>query len=464
MLLCVMGMGLRSGFNIWAALIVLLVGGSAYSAINSPIPDLETLDVPSELFPLTELPIDSTIQIRTEMETLESKQHWFELREKILSDSGNRLSKEFLVPEGLKERTKFWFDIYTRYGLAHHIIHHARYPWIIFRVLDNSEMLSNAKGPLWLRQDRSSKFAKAETAKIRKALLKLAKMKDYTNLGALERDLFNKLLPIKGSRRSVFAAAAENIRSQLGQRDFFQRGLINSSKYLPYMEDEFRSLGLPTELTRMPFVESSFNEEAYSKVGASGIWQIMPRTGKAYMIVDTHIDERNSPLKATRTAGRLLRSYYKALGNSWPLAITSYNNGIGNIQKAIKSAGSRDLPTIIARYHRGDFKFASSNFYSCMLASLYAEKYNELIFKDMPREPLQEREVLQLANRTSVKVLQKSIGLDVKELMKYNRDLKIAIRLNKTLPRGFMLHLPPGYKSRLLREVGTQDKKSKPRT
>jgi membrane-bound lytic murein transglycosylase D len=398
------------------------------------------------------------------METLESKQAWFDLREKILSDSGNRISKDFQVPDGLKQRTKFWFDIYTRYGIAHHIIHHARFPWIVYRVLDNSQLLANGKGPLWLRQDRGSKFAKAETAKIKKALRKLSKMKDYTNLGPLERDLFNKLLPVKGKRSKVFAAAAENLRSQLGQRDFFQRGLVNSSKYLPYMEDEFRALNLPTELTRMPFVESSFNEEAYSKVGASGIWQIMPRTGKAYMIVNNHIDERNSPLKATRTAGKLLRSYYKALGNSWPLAITSYNNGIGNIQKAIKAARSRDLATIIERYHRGDFKFASSNFYSCMLASLYAEKYNELIFKSMPREPLQEREVLHLSSRTTVKTLQKSIGLNMKELLKYNRDLKIAARLNRPLPRGFQVHLPPGYKSKLLRGVVKQDRKSKPQT
>jgi membrane-bound lytic murein transglycosylase D len=230
------------------------------------------------------------------------------------------------------------------------------------------------------------------------------------------------------------------------------------------MESEFRRLGLPTELTRLPFVESSFNEDARSKAGASGVWQIMPRTGLSYrMMVNDKIDERNSPLKATYVAGKPLHSYNHALG-SWPLTITSYNHGIGNIQKAIKRARSRDLTEIIARYHRGDFKFASANYYTCFLAALYAEKYNELIFKDVPRQPLQEHEVIKLSGATGLTALQRRTGLDRKELLKYNLDLRSALRGNLHLPRGYELHLPPGYKSRLLRQVGAEPKAPRDRT
>ncbi len=379
-----------------------------------------------------------------------------------MRDFGNRLSPEFKVPSGLDERTKFWFDIYARYGEAFHIVHHIRYPWIVYKVVDTTDLIENGKGPLWLRRDRGNKLAKKTATEVREALRKLARRKEYSNLSALEKDLYDKLMPLPGPRRAVFRLAAENVRTQLGQRDFFQRGLINSSRYLPYMEEEFKKLGLPTELTRMPFVESSFNEEAYSKVGASGIWQIMPRTGKAYMRVDGSIDERNSPLKATVAAGRLLRSYYRAM-DSWPLTITSYNHGIGNIQTAIRKANSRDLAEIIARYHAGDFRFASSNFFTCFLAALHAEKYHELIFKDLPRQPLQEREVVKLAGHTKARYLTKVTGLTKDELLRYNLDLRAVFKQNGTVPRGFQLHLPPDAASRLTRQIGAGDKARTPR-
>lgn len=420
-------------------------------------------DSPHEIFPLMQAPRDMPEPVRSEAAGGATDRQWNELRKKILADFAGRMGSEFKIAEGLRERTEFWFDIYARYGEAHHIIHHVRYPWIVFRVVDTTETLLNGKGPAWLRRDRGAKQAKKAADEIRAALRRLAKRKNYENLPPLEKDLYDKLQAVQGPRKSVIRLAAESVRSQLGQKDFFQRGLINSSRYLPYMEDEFVKLGLPPELTRMPFVESSFNEDAYSKVGASGIWQIMPRTGKAYMIVNPLIDERNSPLKATVTAARLLRSYYKAL-DSWELAITSYNNGIGNIQKAIRKAKSRDLATIISRYHQGDFRFASSNFYTCFLAALYAEKYHELIFKEIPREPLQEREVIKLVGSTRARFLPKVTGLADKEILKYNLDLRSAFKKNATLPRGYQLHLPPGYKDRMLRQIGTQDKRGKTRT
>lgn len=421
------------------------------------------VEVNQETFPLTDLAAaGATLPPRSEPPNLESREAWQLLRNKILADFGSRIAPEFHVQEGLRDRTEFWFDIYTRFGEAHHVIHHVLYPWIVFKVVDTSELLATGKGPLWLRRERGEKLARAQTVEIRAVLRRLAKRTQFTNLSAPERELYDKLMPLRGPRRTVFRIAANNVRSQLGQKDFFARGLVDSSRYLPHMEEEFGRLGLPTELTRMPFVESSFNEEARSKVGASGIWQIMPKTGQQYMLVSAQIDERNSPLKATRTAGRLLHSYNHAL-NSWPLTITSYNHGIGNIQKAIRIAKSHDLAQIIARYHDGDFKFASSNFYTCFLAALYAEKYNELLFKEKPREPLQEFDALRLGGQTRIKYLRKLTGLSEQKLLRFNLDLKSVLRSNGVLPRGYWLHLPPGYRDRIAPQIGTQEKIAKAR-
>jgi membrane-bound lytic murein transglycosylase D len=432
-------------YSTWAQAIAVAGDSMDSGAASSFTADAENENTPHEVFPLIALPNNSPLPIRSEAPTVAGEKKWRELKQKILTDFGSRMTAEFAIPEGLKERTSFWFDIYARYGEAQHIIHHVLYPWVIYRVVDTTETLINSKGPLWLRRDRADKMAKQQLQEVRHILQRLAARKNYDHLSAGEQEFFDKLAGVPGSRRHVFREAAANVRTQLGQRDFYQRGLINSSRYLPYMEDEFRRAGLPTELTRLPFVESSFNEDAYSKVGASGIWQIMPATGRAYMIVNDQIDERNSPLKATVAAARLLRSYYRAQG-SWPLTITSWNNGIGNIQKAIKHARSHDLATIIARYHQGDFRFASSNFFTCFLAALYAEKYNELLFKDIPREPLQEREIIRLSRSTRARSLPRVSGLSTDELLKYNLDLRAALKKNVLLPKGYMLHVPPGHK------------------
>jgi membrane-bound lytic murein transglycosylase D len=367
------------------------------------------------------------------------------MRSRVLNDEANRIGDEFKIPPALRQRTEFWFDIYTRFGSNDHVIHHELYPWIVYKVIDTTEMVSSGKGPLWLRKDRAEKMVRAEVRTIRRTLQKLARMKRFDKLDGLEKDLFEKLQSLPGSRRHVFLEAARNVRKQLGQRDFFRNGLVNSSRYLSYMEKQFQAQGLPVELTRIPFVESSFNEKAFSRAGASGIWQIMPRTGRAYMIVNPSIDERNSPIKASLMAARLLRQIYRST-KSWALTITSYNHGIGNLRTAIRRAHSHDLATIIARYHRGDFKFASSNYFVCFLAALHAEKYNELVFNDLTREPLQEREVVYLKHKTTLQQVLKLTGLTRDQLLSYNLDLKsvIARRSGAYLPRGFELHVPKG--------------------
>lgn len=379
---------------------------------------------------------------------------WADLRDRILADESNRIDNEFHVPPALKSRVAFWFDIYTRYGTNQHVIHHERYPWIIYKVVDTNALITLGKGPLWLRRQRADRLVDAELTKIKQTLRKLSHRRSFRHLHGLELTLYRKLQSVHGPRRRVFRLAANAIRSQLGQRDFFKKGLINSSKYLPYMEKTFTKAGLPIGLTRMPFVESSFNEAAYSKVGASGIWQIMPKTGKAHMIVTHAIDERNSPLKATRAAAKILRRYHRAL-KSWPLAITAYNHGIGNIRKAIRRAHSKNLATIIARYHRDDFQFASANFYTCFLAALHAERYHELLFNDVVREPLQKALTLKLKRRTSISTIERLTRISADKILEYNLDLKATMKHHHpVLPKGFELRLPPTVTSQA-RKLGT---------
>jgi len=375
--------------------------------------------------------------------------------EQILKDPLNRVDDNFTIPEKLERRTKFWFDIYTKYGANHHVIHHIKYPWIVYHIVDGTSEVETGKGPLWLRRERTYKEVERKKREVKTALLRLSRPHNAKKLNELEKSLVSMLAEVKGSRSRVYREAADMIRSQLGQREYFVSGLRNSSRYLPYMEEEFARQGLPVELTRIPFVESSFNENAYSKVGASGIWQIMPRTGKAYLMVNDQIDERNAPLKATRVAADMLRRYNNVL-KSWPLTITSYNHGIGNIRHAIRGARSNDLPTIIERYHQGDFKFASSNFFTCFLAATYAERYQEVVFPTLAKERLQERELVRIGAPIRLKTLMQITGLHQDVIKNYNLDLKNSIEKNILLPRGYELHLPPGFKDKILSKIGAE--------
>lgn len=360
-----------------------------------------------------------------------------------LRDPALRINEDFRIPEILKRRTQFWFDIYTKYGEQHHVIHHTRFPWIVYKIIDLDEHFKGKKLHRWTRYHKGKRLVQKEKNRIRKTLRRLAKRKNFRNLRGLERDLYNKLIGVRGSRKKVFNLAARKIRTQLGQKDFFLNGLKSSNRYLPYMEEEFRDQGLPTELTRIPFVESSFNVKAQSKVGASGIWQIMPRVGKTYFHVNKYIDERNSPLKASMAAADIMKRNYRSL-KDWPLAVTAYNVGSYGVRKALKKSKSTNLPQLITRYHKGSFRFASANFYSSFLAVLHAEKYHQEIFQDLDinkEDPLRYS-VYQLDKKLRAKRLLKLMQIDKETFLAYNMDLKNAVRKNAWVPKGFRLLVP----------------------
>ena len=134
------------------------------------------------------------------------------------------------------------------------------------------------------------------------------------------------------------ASKAERIRGQMGLKDQTREAMKISGRYLGKMERIFKKDNLPLVLTRLPFVESSFNVNAKSKVGASGVWQFMPNSGKHFGLkVNDVIDETNYPFLSTEAAAKHSKRNYEIL-NSWPLAITAYNFGLGNIKKTQKQS------------------------------------------------------------------------------------------------------------------------------
>lgn len=114
-----------------------------------------------------------------------------------------------------------------------------------------------------------------------------------------------------------------------------------SRYYFPLFEEELDKAGLPMELKYLPVIESALNPRAFSKAGASGLWQFMYSTGKMYGLhVNSYIDERREPVKATKAAVKYLSDMYKVY-QDWYLVIAAYNCGPGNVNKAIRRAGGK---------------------------------------------------------------------------------------------------------------------------
>ena len=117
------------------------------------------------------------------------------------------------------------------------------------------------------------------------------------------------------------------------------RVLALAQYYFPMIEEELLKAGLPVELRAMAIIESALQVKAVSRVGASGLWQFMPVTARAYGLeVNSMVDERFDPYKSTKAACKYMKDLYK-MYNDWSLAIAAYNCGPGNVNKALARAG-----------------------------------------------------------------------------------------------------------------------------
>ena len=151
--------------------------------------------------------------------------------------------------------------------------------------------------------------------------------------------------------------------------------------YFPLIEETFRRYDIPLELKYVAIIESAFNPRAESRVGAKGMWQFMYRTALSYGLrIDSYADERMDPLASMDAAARYFKDAYRIFGD-WSLAISSYNCGSGNVNKAIKRAGGRrdfwSIYEYLPRETRG--------YVPAMVGAMYAFRYaNEYGLKAAP--------------------------------------------------------------------------------
>ena len=164
-----------------------------------------------------------------------------------------------------------------------------------------------------------------------------------------------RVLPADEDTRRVSALLAAPCPDDVNFPVFYTANQINAGRIesgnssdsrsgqidlIAVLQDIFRDEGVPHNLAWLAEVESALNPNAESKVGAVGLFQLMPATAERFGLQLFPVDDRKTPDKSARAAACYLRQLYKEFGG-WALALAAYNAGEGRVSRTMKSHNAR---------------------------------------------------------------------------------------------------------------------------
>jgi len=333
-------------------------------------------------------------------------------------------------PPGLEPEIAFWRTVFAETSTTQYLVHDSLYLGVVYETLDLGIDPSDAE-----RRQRTEQ-ARRKYARILEGLATGRREGLTTDerraLGAWPKDVSNAEL----------REAAGRVRTQQGLSDRFLAGLVRSGRWREHIRNSLRAHGVPEELQALPHVESSYNPDARSFVGAAGLWQFTRGTGQRFLRIDHVVDERRDPFRSSEAAAQLLQYNYSILG-SWPLAITAYNHGLAGMRRAKKSMGTDDIETIVRRYNGPAFGFASRNFYVAFLAAEEVDRNAEKYFGSYRPEPPARDLLVVLPDYLRAGTLADAFGVSVATLKLQNPALLDPVWQGaKYVPKGYGLRLP----------------------
>jgi membrane-bound lytic murein transglycosylase D len=347
-------------------------------------------------------------------------------------------SGPFPVPAEIQPNVDFWRHVYGVWSRGEVAFHDNEYMGVVYEV---------ARLPGTVQEGYTNEqkaWVKAREAMYRDRLRSLErKVRAREPLTSSDKELLAKIE--QGGGKGAVYGAEDRLRSQRGVRERFKRGLEISGRYDPDFREIMRAKGVPEDLAYLPHVESSFQTHARSSVGAAGIWQFMPATGRDYgMRVDSAIDERLDPIICADGAARYLSAAHRKLG-SWPLAITSYNHGKGGMANAKAQYGD-DIGKIVKHYNGRAFGFASRNFYASFVAAREVAEHPERYFPEGVRfEEPWPYERLVLRSPMPAQHVASHYGVSTARLTQANLHWRERAADGRSLlPAGSTVWLPPG--------------------
>ena len=207
------------------------------------------------------------------------------------------------------------------------------------------------------------------------------------------------------------------------------RYIPRSGRYFTLMDSIFTAEGVPIDSKYLAIAESRLSYRAHSPMGADGIWQIMPSTGKYYkMQINDFVDDRRDIFKSTEVAAQLLNDTYRYFTNKgaedWLLAYCAYNAGMGSVNKVLTAQGGTKFTDLI-------FKTQETNEYvwKAIAIKYIFENEEEIFAKKFEREPdiLKETKVIQVTLKGHYKLDEwaKAQGTNIGSVYELNPWIKI---------------------------------------
>lgn len=243
-------------------------------------------------------------------------------------------------------------------------------------------------------------------------------MSDWSIVGVKRLDKpFSKLTPaekasVRKSMRDEHSGG--DIFIQVGRKERYDDGLERAKIFVGPFSDILKKEGLPTELVALPFLESQYDPNALSRSKACGAWQFMLATAKQYKLnVGTGscgvkgFDERTDPIASAGASVEYLKDAKRRLGDNWPEIITSYNQGVGGMSRAlaVKNTNGWSFSELIEKYQGKNFGFDGQNYYAQFVAALELLKENERYPGTTNPSPLKMLKLPERMNAGNVKEL-----------------------------------------------------------
>ncbi len=256
---------------------------------------------------------------------------------------------------------------------------------------------------------------------------------------------------------------------QSSYRAFYLKGFRIEQLYHAHIEKILKAANLPRYLAALPFVESMYNPWVRSSVGALGLWQIMPNTAKenALYVANRYdrrlppFDERLDPIFSTYAATRFIHLCRHFFPNSWPLAISSYNQGPGRMLRYARRAGGRNLSRIIRRLG-SRFGVDGRNFYAKFMASVHVLKNQEKFFSSLKGKTPFSFKVIRLSRPIWFDELRSLSDMTLEELELYNPILYAQRWISiYPIPAHFPLRFPVNRYEKILQRLKSASQKRK---